>query len=90
MEIFDAVKFKMLFNEVKEPEEFGDVKMLGIEMATTGKVEELLKKPFAELMDALHSLNDRIVDAEKLSEHLQRIDSGVKAAVKIAGPRRMW
>ena len=90
MEIFDAVKFKKLFSKVKEHENHEDVHQLGITMATTGKVDELLKKTYQELSEALKSLTVRVEDVGKISEHLERIDRGLKASAKIAGPRRMW
>lgn len=90
MEIFDAVKFKKLFSKVKEHEKHDDVHQLGITMATTGKVDELLKKTYQELSEALKSLTVRVEDVGKLSEHLERIDRGLMASAKIAGPRRMW
>lgn len=90
MEIFDAVKFKKLFDKVKEHEEHEDAKKLGIDMATTGKVEELLKASYQELMEALKSLTVRVEDVGKISEHLQRMERGLEGAMKIAGPRRMW
>lgn len=90
MVLFDAIKFKKLFAEVKEQDEHADSKQLGVSMATTGKVEELLTKSYQELMDALKSLTVRVEDIGKISEHLQRMDRGLKVTAKLPCPRRMW
>ena len=83
MEIFDAVKFKKLFSKVKEHEKHDDVHQLGITMATTGKVDELLKKTYQELSEALKSLTVRVEDVGKLSEHLQLSRLKISGLLKV-------
>ena len=90
MEVFDAVKFKKLFAKVKEQKEHEDTKQLGIEMATTGKVEEFMKYSYKELSEALTSLFTRMEDVGKISEKLEHIRVGFLSAKRMAGPRRMW
>ena len=90
MKIFDACKFKKLFAEVKEQEEREDVKKLGIEMATSGKVEELLKVSYKELKEAFNTLKNRVEDVNEISEKLRHIEQGLSGAIRVAGPRRMW
>ena len=90
MEVLSYKKFKKQLLKKKDVMSHDETRKLGISMATSGDVEELLKNPLEDLKVALLSLCDATVNAALDAEKICDLHSAVASLHKVAGPRRMW